>query len=100
MAADPNLQRARAGLVGCAALLAGVLLAAVVIWGVVRGAQSGRGRVVFVVATDDSYGFESADCGGSDPEVAAAKLLFTMDKIVTGEKIARFSRTSWPVIDC
>ena len=39
MAVDPNLQRARAGLVGCAALLAGVLLAALVIWGVVRGAQ-------------------------------------------------------------
>ena len=31
MAVDPNLQRARAGLVGCAALLAGVLLAALLI---------------------------------------------------------------------
>ncbi len=88
MAADPNLQRARAGLVGCAALLAGVLLAALVIWGVVRGAQKWPGGVL------SSWLRRTTHTDMSQPTVVdriqklqrLETVVYTMDKIVTGEK--------------
>ena len=88
MVVDPNLQRARAGLVGCAALLAGVLLAALVIWGVVRGAQKWPGGVL------SSWLRRTTHTDMSQPTVVdriqklqrLETVVYTMDKIVTGEK--------------
>jgi Protein of unknown function (DUF4230) len=88
MSVDPNLKRARAGLVGFAALWAGVVLALIVIWGVVRGAQKWPGGVL------SSWLRRTTHTDMSQPTVVdriqklqrLETVVYTMDKIVTGEK--------------
>ena len=75
-------------MVGCAALLAGVLLAGFVIWGVVRGAQKWPGGVL------SSWLRRTTQTDMTQPTVVnriqklqrLETVVFTMEKIVTGGK--------------
>ena len=88
MAVDPNLQRARAGLVGCGRYWRVCCWLRLVIWGVVRGAQKWPGGVL------SSWLRRTTHTDMSQPTVVdriqklqrLETVVYTMDKIVTGEK--------------